>query len=238
MHTAFAARAYELADRYRALGYRVALGGLHVTALPGEARPHADAVVVGDGVPVWPEVLAGLRNGVLRGGAIVHGSFVSPSYAEAPWPRREILPRGAFLTRAAVIATRGCTGRCGYCYLATRGLRAPYQLRPVEDVLAEIDALDEPYLVFTDNNLTADRAYAEALCRGLARRRLIWSAACTADVARDASLVRAMADRGVRGCSSASRRSPTPASGRNGSTRSRPRAIARRSACSTTTGSR
>lgn len=199
VHTAFAARAYALADRYRALGSRVALGGLHVTALPGEARRHADAVVVGDGVPVWPEVLAGLRNGVLRGGAIVRGSFVSPSYAEAPWARREILPAGAFLTRASVIASRGCSGRCGYCYLATRGLRSPYQRRAVEDVLAEIDALGEPYVVFTDNNLTADRPYAEALCRGLERRRLIWSAAVTIDVAREPRLVEAMARSGCQG---------------------------------------
>lgn len=35
VHTAFAARAYALADRYRRAGARVVLGGLHVTALPG-----------------------------------------------------------------------------------------------------------------------------------------------------------------------------------------------------------
>src|SRR5947208_2278702 len=45
--------AYELADRYRARGVPVVLGGLHVTAEPEEAQAHADAVVVGEGEPVW-----------------------------------------------------------------------------------------------------------------------------------------------------------------------------------------
>ncbi|MGC2299762.1 MAG: cobalamin-dependent protein, partial [Acidobacteriaceae bacterium] len=46
--------AYALADRYRALGAKVILGGLHVSAVPDEARIHADAIVVGEGEPVWP----------------------------------------------------------------------------------------------------------------------------------------------------------------------------------------
>lgn len=199
VHTAFAPRAYALADRYRQAGSRVVLGGLHVSALPEEARPHADAVVLGDGVAVWPRVLAGLRSGSLRDGAVVRGSFVTPHVREQPWARRDVLPAGAFLTVGAIIATRGCTNRCAYCYLATRGVRAPHQQRPVEDVLAEIDALGEPYVVFTDNNLMADADYGLALCRGLERRQLIWSAAVTADVARSPALVAAMGRSGCQG---------------------------------------
>jgi radical SAM superfamily enzyme YgiQ (UPF0313 family) len=110
-----------------------------------------------------------------------------------------VLPRGAFLTTAAVIATRGCVQRCGFCYLATRGLHTPYQRRPVADVLAELDALGERFVVFTDNNLAADPSYALELCRGLATRRLIWTAATTIDVARDEHLVAAMAASGCQG---------------------------------------
>ena len=35
----------------------VVMGGLHVTALPDEAGRHADAVIVGEGESVWPDVL-------------------------------------------------------------------------------------------------------------------------------------------------------------------------------------
>src|SRR5258708_38929616 len=40
-------RAYRIADGYRARGVFVALGGLHVTALPGAAAAHADANFLG-----------------------------------------------------------------------------------------------------------------------------------------------------------------------------------------------
>jgi radical SAM superfamily enzyme YgiQ (UPF0313 family) len=53
--------AYRLADRYRQAGTRVILGGLHVTARPDEAAAPADAVVIGEGEPVWPSVMADLR---------------------------------------------------------------------------------------------------------------------------------------------------------------------------------
>ena len=49
--------AYELADRYRAAGTTVLLGGLHVTALPDEALQHADAIVIGEGEPSWPAMV-------------------------------------------------------------------------------------------------------------------------------------------------------------------------------------
>src|SRR3990170_8119648 len=39
---------YRTADRLRALGKKVVLGGIHVTALPEEASAHADSIVVGE----------------------------------------------------------------------------------------------------------------------------------------------------------------------------------------------
>ncbi|MCZ7582648.1 MAG: hypothetical protein M5R36_04540 [Deltaproteobacteria bacterium] len=47
--TALAPRAYTLAAIFRARGITVILGGLHPTALPGEAAAKADAIVTGWG---------------------------------------------------------------------------------------------------------------------------------------------------------------------------------------------
>src|SRR3954465_6407389 len=47
-------RAYRIADHYRAAGAHVVLGGLHVTALPDEAAPHADTIVLGPGEQMFP----------------------------------------------------------------------------------------------------------------------------------------------------------------------------------------
>jgi radical SAM superfamily enzyme YgiQ (UPF0313 family) len=58
-----ARRAYAVADAYRAKGVFVALGGLHVTALPDEATPHADALFLGPGEQTFPRFLADFRAG-------------------------------------------------------------------------------------------------------------------------------------------------------------------------------
>jgi hypothetical protein len=129
VHLTFAQRAYQLANWYRQRGARVILGGLHVMSCPDEARPHADALCLGEGVQVWPEVLRDVEAGSLK--PAYQGSYCRP-YRGDPIPRRDLLPRASFLTTTSLMATRGCHNRCGFCYLATRGLHVPYQVRDVE----------------------------------------------------------------------------------------------------------
>jgi radical SAM superfamily enzyme YgiQ (UPF0313 family) len=89
--TGTARRAYELADRFRGRGTAVVLGGPHVTLVPDDAAPHADAVVVGYAEDTWPELLRDFAAGTMR-----------PRYDQAPgldlagrpFARRELLPAG------------------------------------------------------------------------------------------------------------------------------------------------
>lgn len=196
VHLTFAQRAYQLARWYRERGAKVILGGLHVLTCPEEATPHADAIVVADGVGAWPQVLADLRAGVLQ--ARYDGSYLSP-YRDLPPPRRSILPKGSFLTTTSVIATRGCHNRCGFCYLATDGLRMPYHMLEPEQVVAQIEADGQPYFVFIDNNLGSRKDYLRRPCRALRPLERIWSAAITIDVTDDPSLVLEMALAGCTG---------------------------------------
>jgi len=194
VHLTFARRAYELAEWYRQRGAKVVLGGLHVLSCPEEVRPHADVIVVGDGVSVWPQVLNDLRRGCTQ--PRYNGSYLTP-YRDLPDPDRKILPRRSFLTTTSLIATRGCHNRCGFCYLSTEGLRMPYHMLDVEQVVRQIEADDQPYSVFIDNNLGSRKDYLRKLCRALRPLRRIWSAAITIDVTDDPSLVREMA---LAGC--------------------------------------
>jgi radical SAM superfamily enzyme YgiQ (UPF0313 family) len=120
-------------------------------------------------------------------------------YRNDPPPRRSILPRRSFLTTTSLIATRGCHNRCGFCYLATDGLRMPYRMRDPRQVVAEFEADGQPYAVFIDNNLGSNRDYLRALCRALRPLNKIWSAAVTIDVTDDATLIRDMALAGCTG---------------------------------------
>jgi hypothetical protein len=58
--------AYLIADRLRAQGVKVILGGMHVTALPDEALKHAHAVIIHEAEAVWAEILEDFGNNALK----------------------------------------------------------------------------------------------------------------------------------------------------------------------------
>src|SRR5438874_8130548 len=66
VETFTALRSYKIARAFRARGVPVVLGGYHVTLLPEEAQPEADAIVVGDAAPVWPQLLDDARRRCLQ----------------------------------------------------------------------------------------------------------------------------------------------------------------------------
>src|SRR5216683_6598946 len=174
VHLTFARRAFELAHWYRSRGSKVILGGLHVLSCPEECAPHADALALGDGVQLWPRILSDVEHGCLQSR---YAAGYENDYSEDPPPRRSILPRHSFLTSTSLIATRGCHNRCGFCYLATDGLRMPYRMRRPQQVVEEFEADNQPYAVFIDNNLGSRRAYLHTLCQALRPLNKIWSAA-------------------------------------------------------------
>src|SRR5437879_6864309 len=196
VHLTFARRAFELAQWYRSRGSKVVLGGLHVLSCPEECAPYADSLAVGDGVQLWPRILADVEAHCLQP---KYAAIYETDYREDPAPRRSILPRRSFLTTTSLIATRGCHNRCGFCYLATDGLRMPYRMRDPGQIAAEFVADGQPYAVFIDNNLGSNRPYLAELCRALRPLNKIWSAAVSIDVTDDPTLIRSMALAGCTG---------------------------------------
>jgi len=196
VHLTFARRAFELAQWYRSRGSKIVLGGMHVQSCPEECAPHADALVVGDGVRVWPRILEDVESRCLQP---KYAANYESDYDEDPPARRSILPGRSFLTTTSLIATRGCHNRCGFCYLATDGLRMPYRMRDPNRVAEEFLADGQPYAVFIDNNLGSNREYLRDLCRALQPLNKIWSAAVTIDVTDDPTLVHSMALGGCTG---------------------------------------
>src|SRR5213593_1356627 len=64
--TAQLKEAYEVADFYRAKGIPVVMGGITVSSLPAETTRYCTSVVVGEGEPLWPEVLRDFDQGCLK----------------------------------------------------------------------------------------------------------------------------------------------------------------------------
>ena len=165
-----ARRAYEIADSYRNAGKKVVLGGIHPSVQPDEALQHADAVVVGEVEPVWSQVLADAAAGQLRG--IYRGTDFA-DLTQLPPYRREMLPKRSSLSLRSVQAARGCPYDCSFCS-ATLFTGRKYRFRPVENVIAEVKALQTRFIFFLDDNIFSNEAYCRALFSELKKLNVIW----------------------------------------------------------------
>lgn len=188
-------QAYDLADRYRAAGVTVVLGGLHVSMLPDEALHHADAVVVGEAEEVWPQLLQDAERGQLGSRYQATGQF---DLNKAPLPAYEMLDIEKY-NRLTVQASRGCPLKCDFC--AASILIAPrYVQKPAERVLAEIDAIREiwqrPFIELADDNAFINRRYWKALLPELAQRQVRWFAETDLSVHQDEELLTMMRESG------------------------------------------
>jgi radical SAM superfamily enzyme YgiQ (UPF0313 family) len=193
--TGTANRAYELSAQFRARGIPVVLGGPHVTLVPEDAQPHADAIVVGYAEEAWPELLRDFAAGRMQRR---YDQRPGLSLANRPFARRDLLPRGRFITNDVFEATRGCVHSCDFCVVPSAWGLKPYQ-KPVEDVIADIRQKGARKLIFVDLNLVADPAYAARLFEALVPLRLQWYGLATTLLGDDPALLHLAARSGCRG---------------------------------------
>jgi radical SAM superfamily enzyme YgiQ (UPF0313 family) len=188
--------AYKLADRYRLLGTRVILGGLHVSAMPMEALRHADAVVVGEGEPVWPTVIADLRGGNLK--PVYDARGLNYTFANSPMPRFDLLDIDKY-NRLTVQTQRGCPFRCEFCAASMR-ISPVYKVKPVERVIEEIRSIKsvwkKPFIEFADDNSFVNKAHSKQLLRAVAKEGVRWFTESDLSVADDKELLDMLADAG------------------------------------------
>ena len=193
--TGTAKRAYELSDHFRRRGIKVVLGGPHVTLIPEDAQPHADAVVVGYAEDAWPELLWDFARGCLQSR---YDQAPDLSLADRPFARRDLLPNHRYLTSNVFEATRGCIHNCDFCVVPTAWGRKPFQ-KPVEQVIADIRQHGARKLIFIDLNLVADRNYALRLFTALIALKVQWYGLATVLLADDFELLELAGRSGCRG---------------------------------------
>ena len=197
--------AYAIADRLRARGVKVAMGGLHVTALPEEAAGHADYVVIGEGERTWPEVVRAAERG--EPARVFKARDFGPVYADKtrvagglPVPRYDLLGDRPY-NRFTVQTSRGCPWRCDFC-ASTVMLAERYRKRPVADVIGDIEAImkvrPRPFIEFADDNTFVDKAWGKELCQALKPLRLKWFTETDITVGEDEELLELMREAGCR----------------------------------------
>ena len=188
--------AYCIAERYVALGVPVVMGGLHVTARPGEPGEHGASAIVGEGEAVWGEVLEDAERGCLKPVYDARGRDFD--LANAPMPAFELLDIKRY-NRITVQTSRGCPWRCAFCASSIL-LTRKYKQKPVARVLAEIDHIltlwPQPFIEFADDNSFVNRRYWHELLPELRKRNIKWFTETDLSVYQDEDLLEEMREAG------------------------------------------
>ena len=164
-----ALRAYHIADAYRKKGMPVVLGGIHPTAVPEEAKEHADSVVLGEAEEVWPHLIEDARTGNLK------PFYRQDGYTDlSKMPmRRDILPRKGYFPVDIVQVSRGCPSRCEFCSVQNF-FGETYRFRPVSDVVDEVRRLPHRLIMFNDDNIIGNPSYSKELLKALIPLKKRW----------------------------------------------------------------
>ena len=198
--TATAAYAYEIADRYRKLGAKVVLGGIHASLVPEEALEHADSVVAGEAEAIWPRVLADADADCLKP---LYRSEGFIDFKRPRFPRRDILNRERYWCPNAVQTARGCPPVCNFCAVTVFNGRR-LRKRELDNVLAEVESLPRSRLIrrrvvtFEDDNIGANPSRAKELFKALIPMRILWGSQACITFANDEELVALAAESGCR----------------------------------------
>lgn len=183
--------AYYIADEFRKRGKKVILGGYHPSALPKEAKQHADSVVIGEGEISLPKLLKDVEQGKIK-----------PFY-QSPLVNPEKIPSAKLVGKdltfmAAVQATRGCPFQCKFCSI--HNIEGPhFRPRPIKDVIEEIRNIPQKKIFFVDSSLTINPHYTKELFREMKDLNRIIDCSGNVNVlAKDEKLLNLARDAGVK----------------------------------------
>ena len=177
-------RAIEIAQKYRALGKIVIMGGFLPSMHPEKVQEYVDALCVGEGDLIWPQMLSDIESGNLES---CYRSEAPVDISTMPVPRYDLIRKNR-MRSYPVQATRGCPYRCEYCSIIQ--LYTSYRLRPIEQVIRDIHAIPSKHIHFTDDNLMENKKYSKNLFRKMKGLKVTWGAQVTINVARDREMLR------------------------------------------------
>ncbi len=169
-------RAFAIADHYRSLGVPVICGGIAVMLHAEEFAAHADAVFLGETEGRFAAVLEDFKAGRLR--KVYDYMNNPPDIRLVGTARRQILNRELYNYRGVqmldlVHASRGCKFDCFPCCTGFLGGKT-FRPRPIDQVIAEMEAIPNNRLFIVDNSLAQDRQWLKDLFTAMAPLKKKW----------------------------------------------------------------
>ncbi|MFH1744763.1 MAG: radical SAM protein, partial [bacterium] len=186
-------------------GAKIVLGGVHPSVLPDEVMAHdnVDYVVIDEGEETMKELADGKNPMEILGLCFKQNNRVIKNELRPlikdldaiPPPAYHLLPMDKYypaigsykcLPAMILLATRGCPGRCTFCYRTFRGV---LRKRSVGSILEEIKILQRDYgiqeFMFYDDTFTMFRELIREFCETIIREKIniIWSCFTRVDCA-------------------------------------------------------
>ena len=138
VRTMYAQRAYNIADRFRRLGVKTVLGGIHPSMCTEEALHHCDAVVIGEAENVWRKLLQDAESGRLKR---TYNAETAADLTAKAIPSRSKLARSRYFSDI-VQTTKGCPFECEFCSVhAYDGQRIRH--KSIDQVIGEIEDIQK-----------------------------------------------------------------------------------------------
>jgi len=190
-------RAYEIAGHYTAQNIPVVIGGVHATMMPEETALYATAVFKGEAETKWPEVIEDFEKGKLQG--IYEGG--RPSMEHLPHARHDLFHKRYLFN--SIQTTRGCPYKCDFCSVHEFN-GSKHRLRPVEDILDELESLPDKMLGIVDDNFygysTKSKEHSYALLEGMLKRGIKkdWFIQASLNIATDKRFLKLASRAGCR----------------------------------------
>ena len=183
--------AYEIADCARKDGFKVIMGGKHVSALPEEALKHCDCVIIDEAENVLRNIVKeGIKQKIVEGIPLTDIENMPPL-------ARNLLDMNYYIKNSAlnvksylgyvnkksriasVITSRGCPYRCIFCYNSWR--QSPVRFYTPEYVMKEIENLVNDYgvdtIFFYDDFLFSHKERIKKICSMIIEKgiKINWS---------------------------------------------------------------
>ena len=185
VETYTAKRSYRIAERFRARGIPVVLGGYHVTLCPEEAAPYCDAVLTGNAETVWQTMLKDAAAHQLK------PRYQGETAEYRIQPDHSIFAGKKYLPVSLVETGRGCIHKCDFCSIA-QFYCSRYYHRSHDLIIDDIKKAPHKIFFLVDDNLVANRQNAIELFEKIEPLKIKWAGQGTLSMAKDEKLLRAM----------------------------------------------
>ncbi len=189
-------RAFAIAQEYRERGLPVMFGGIATMLHAEEVQQHADCVFLGESEGRMQAVVDDFNNGQLK--PVYNYMQQHPDIGLVGTARREILDRDLYNYRGVqmldlVHTSRGCKFKCYPCCTGYLGGQQ-FRPRPIDKVIAEMEAIPNNRLFIVDNSMAQDKQWLLELFAAMKPLKKKWVSHPLLD---DDDVLKAAADAGA-----------------------------------------